>query len=147
MRYRKLRIAWCIGGLAVVLLTAFWVWNCSYSFAIYKRSPTKMVGLTSYCGGLTAFRVTWEGKWIGKQEADGWHFHTTHEVKRPSFLLFLLPSVDRQYILIPTWCLIVLSIAVAVVPIHWRFSLRTLLIATTLIAVVLDLIVWMSRTG
>ena len=31
--------------------------------------------------------------------------------------------------------------------ITWRFSLRTLLIATTLVAVVLGIIVWMSRTG
>jgi hypothetical protein len=47
---------------------------------------------------------------------------------------------------LPYWCLILISVAFAAVPwIHWRFSLRTLLIATTLIAVVLGLIVYVSQ--
>jgi hypothetical protein len=32
-----------------------------------------------------------------------------------------------------------------ILELKWRFSLRTLLIATTVVAVVLELIVWLSR--
>ena len=54
---------------------------------------------------------------------------------------------------IPLWILVVTGSLFAAAP--WilplarlrRFSLRTLLIATTLVAVVLGLIVWMTRAG
>jgi hypothetical protein len=48
----------------------------------------------------------------------------------------------------PIWLPIILlcSIgAVAWLPLRFRFSLRTLLIATTLVAVVLGIVVWTSR--
>ena len=45
---------------------------------------------------------------------------------------------------IPFWFLVMLSAAVGTIPwLTYRFSLRTLLIATTLVAVVLGLIVWL----
>ncbi len=48
---------------------------------------------------------------------------------------------------LPIWSLVVPMAILAAVPwIRWRFSLRTLLIATTLVAVVLGLIVWLVRT-
>ena len=44
----------------------------------------------------------------------------------------------------PYWSLVVSVSFPAVIPwIRWRFSLRTLLIVTTLVAVVLGLIVWL----
>ena len=49
---------------------------------------------------------------------------------------------------LPFWFAMLFSTSFAIVPwrrqINWRFSLRTLLIATTLIAVVLGLVVWSS---
>jgi hypothetical protein len=56
---------------------------------------------------------------------------------------------DGVRVILPYWCLALTSIAFAIAP--WisafkcRFSLRTLLIATTLVAVVLGLIVWAAR--
>jgi hypothetical protein len=50
----------------------------------------------------------------------------------------------------PMWLLTLMPICLSMAPwLRWsrRFRLRTLLIATTLVAVVLGLIVWMSRTG
>ena len=49
---------------------------------------------------------------------------------------------------VPYWFLILAAVAMAATP--WllscrRFSLRTLLIATTLVAVVLGLVVWLSN--
>jgi hypothetical protein len=44
---------------------------------------------------------------------------------------------------IPVWFAILTTATLASAPwLRWRFSLRTLLIATTLVAVVLSLIVW-----
>src|SRR6476469_5066865 len=52
----------------------------------------------------------------------------------------------RDMAVLPYWFLVSLSVIFAVGPwirqLRWRFSLRTLLIATTLVAVVLGLIVW-----
>jgi hypothetical protein len=46
----------------------------------------------------------------------------------------------------PHWIVVIVSGAVAIMPwLRWRFSLRTLLIATTVVAVVLGLIVYVSR--
>jgi hypothetical protein len=55
------------------------------------------------------------------------------------------------HIAVPHWFLIMVSATIAAIPLApWlrlRFSLRTLLLATTLIAVVLGIIVWMSRAN
>jgi hypothetical protein len=49
-------------------------------------------------------------------------------------------------LVIPYWSLVLVTPLLAVAPwIRWRFSLRTVLIATTLVAVVLGLIVYASR--
>ena len=46
----------------------------------------------------------------------------------------------------PFWCLVLLTIALSALPwLRYRFSLRTLLIATTLVALVLGLVVWAVR--
>ncbi len=51
-------------------------------------------------------------------------------------------------IYVPYWFAVVLSGALSVTSapwVRWRFSLRTLLITTTLVAMVLGLFVWLSR--
>jgi hypothetical protein len=59
---------------------------------------------------------------------------------------FKLEPTGTLLLDIPQVYLLVLSIAGAVIPwLGWQFSLRTLLIATTLIAVVLGLIAWSNR--
>jgi hypothetical protein len=47
---------------------------------------------------------------------------------------------------VPDWFLVLVSATFAVAPwLRWRFSLRTLLFATTLAALALGLIVWSVR--
>ncbi len=47
---------------------------------------------------------------------------------------------------VPCWFAVLMSATLTAVPwIRWRFSLRTLLVATTLVAVVLGLAVWAVR--
>jgi hypothetical protein len=46
----------------------------------------------------------------------------------------------------PTWVPAILAVSLAAAPwIRWRFSLRTLLIATTLIAVVMGMVIYLAR--
>jgi len=56
---------------------------------------------------------------------------------------------DRSIVFLPYWFLAIAMATSASLPwvsrCRWRFSLRTLLIATTLVAVVLGLIVYVSR--
>jgi hypothetical protein len=55
-------------------------------------------------------------------------------------------SPDVQFVSFPHWFLVLLSAAFATAPwLHWRFSLRTLLIATTLVAVVLGAVIYAVR--
>jgi hypothetical protein len=58
-------------------------------------------------------------------------------------------GVLRDGVYMPHWFLVVGFAVLSAVPwiehIHWRFTLRTLLIATTLVAIVLGLIVWAVR--
>ena len=52
-------------------------------------------------------------------------------------------SMTPQHLNIPYWIPILLTALLAIVPwFPWKFSLRTLLIATALIAVLLGLVVW-----
>jgi hypothetical protein len=53
--------------------------------------------------------------------------------------------LEQRFLMAPHWFLIGLSIAMSGLSwLRWRFRLRTLLIAMTLVAVVLGLIVWLS---
>jgi hypothetical protein len=65
------------------------------------------------------------------------------------FAFFISPKITAYAI--PHWFFVLLFTTLAAAlwihKLDWRFSLRTLLIATTLVAVVLGTIVWMSRAG
>ena len=55
------------------------------------------------------------------------------------------PGPMGQWLVVPHWFFATLAAGLAALPWFqqkWKFSLRTLLIATTLVAVVLGLIVW-----
>ena len=65
--------------------------------------------------------------------------------KSPGFDIFWL-GVDSWSLLVPHWFLVLLFATTGILSIKWsrRFSLRTLLIATTLIAVGLGIVVAFS---
>jgi hypothetical protein len=60
---------------------------------------------------------------------------------------FVLQPAGTSYeVILPYWLIVVLLAVLAALPWPpWRFSLRTLLIATTLFAVVLGLVVWAAN--
>ena len=83
-----------------------------------------------------------------------WKFFSLREsippATRPRQRLQWNINSENQDVIVPYWCLTLICGIVGAVPwilpwLRWRFSLRTLLIATTLVAVVLGLVVWLLR--
>jgi hypothetical protein len=59
---------------------------------------------------------------------------------------FYPPGMTSYEVVVPYWLSFWSAAMLGVIPwLHWRFSLRTLLIATTLVALALGLIVWSDR--
>ncbi len=149
MRFRKIRIAWSvICGIACVLLIVLWV-----------RSIWRSDSMISTPGpSAPGFRTTIFNGYI---ELD----HTTYfagpartewRLAAPSdHAPILWPHTTRggfvfgsQFLVAPLWLPLIVTGTIAAAPwIRWsnRFTLRTLLIATTLVAVVLGLVVWAAR--
>jgi hypothetical protein len=140
MRYRKLRIAWSVvWGLAAVLLIVLWVrsyWTCE-SIARWNVELSSGFGVVRfYVSSDTIY-----DRWL-------WSTIRADEVvldENVDFRTFALRrDTDGGYLNVPHWflLLVVLLSAVASWTFRWRFTLRTLLIATTLVAVVLGLAVY-----
>jgi hypothetical protein len=79
------------------------------------------------------------------------HYHKSsphyavYNYPSPSFVLRYRKSLRSIRIIFPYWFAILIAGAASVAPwIRWRFSVRTLLIATTLVGVGLGIIVWLS---
>jgi hypothetical protein len=93
--------------------------------------------------------------WFNVQDqfviGDGWIFVSNNNEDGDwpppqTFLGFQLHLGMNGDTTAPHWFAMLTALAIAATPwLRWRFSLRTLLIATTLVAVVLGLIVWLSR--
>ena len=147
-RHRKLRIAWSVGwGIVAVLVCMLWVRS-------YKRTDIlsgPLIGPRSFqaiaCSGKLAVI-------IAPYSAD-WH-HEAWMPEQSSWRRWQF-SLFRFYNSVPRtanrheWAVsfgLLITVAAAIGAASWssyRFSLRTLLIATTLVAVVLGLIVWAVR--
>jgi hypothetical protein len=153
MKHRKLRIAWSVAwGFAAGLLVVLWV--RSYWRADGLRVPTAHPILIDTIRGVVQASQFESDKITGFPP--GW-IHTTFN---PDNFLKDQPPIpswqlhwrsvgiigDRPYLSFPIWSILVLLSFVSVAPwVRWRFTLRTLLVATTLVAVGLGLIVWLAR--
>jgi hypothetical protein len=148
MRYRKLRIVWSIfWGLACVLLIVLCVWSYWHADDVTWNSDGNMYGIESAWGSLRPF-YNGTGSW-----PDAWGYRADRI--EDSQLSYVHPPFgwDDEYPVyfmayLPHWLIAIALGVCASAP--WvccrkRFSLRTLLIATTLVAVVLGMNVWLSR--
>jgi hypothetical protein len=152
-----LRITWTVFcGIACVLVVLLWVRSYWWFGAwVGPRINDYYVGLGSSPGvfdlGLYDatdqfnFSRAWSSSWTDAEE--WWSLMRVDENghvlphESPFWGFF---TYDYGFIAVPFWFAGLLSIAIAVLP--WfsgRFSLRTLLIATTLAAVLLGLVVWL----
>jgi len=152
MKYPKLRIAWSVGwGIACLLLIALWVRS-------YWRYDVFSVRINEHGQLVTSLKgeLTWDGAASLAKDSEVFHWSayrvegvTTAEsppTMRP-FLGFRWTMVGQSPLpIIPYWFPVFVLAALAAIPwFRWRFSLRTLLIAITLVAVGLGVIVWAFR--
>jgi len=152
-----LRILWTVScGLACVLLIALWVRSYWWCDIVYYRKASRALFLVRSDQGAVSY-----GNWsvrLGTMQdlpAVGWtrrQWPHREGTKVASYPLFnrVFRWFDRTVFghEIPNWFLLLLVGAAVGVPwIPWspHFSLRTLLIATTLIAAVLGFAVYAMR--
>ena len=127
MKFRKLRIAWSFGcSLATTLLVVLWVrsyWKADYIQPWRQHSVVSLRGTLFVDKGIVQTTSA-----IGDLPA-------ALQSKQYSFVPFSSGLAIRY------WTVTALTEALAIVPwLRFRFTLRTLLIATTLFAIALGLI-------
>jgi hypothetical protein len=139
---RSLRIAWSVAwGIVCVLLILLWVrsywWAITFgtgNLNLYIVFGAGVIEARYLDGGLAWF---WQSHTISPTAADF--------VKHSTVLGF---AIIENGIVVGTWSLVLISTAFTVIPwTYWstRFSVRTLLIAITLLAVGLGMVGWLSR--
>jgi hypothetical protein len=160
MKHRKLRIAWSVAwGIACVLLIVLWVRSYWWVDIVYYRPASKTLFLMRSDQGAVSC-----GDWSDRVGTMGdppslgwtrrrWPFREGTEVANCPLFKRVFRWFDATSLFgyqLPVWFPTIFFATFAVAPwivrdSHWRFSLRTLLIATTLVAVLLGLIVWLRQ--
>jgi hypothetical protein len=160
--FRGLRIAWTVMfGILCVLLIALWVrsyWICDG--VIGHISDTRLVAFDSFSGALSLSTSVWPSLPPAFTDYEPWKLNSLH-VDEEEETWFAREDVDERWafylamppnqesgILAPYWFLVLLAAALAAAPwvqrLNWRFSVRTLLIAITLVAVGLGTVIYLS---
>ena len=149
-KYRKLRIAFSgVYGILCLLLIALWVRSYSFNDILEKKTRSQLLQIHSGNGRLgfcqinpsrsrripaSSFAVLLEELSQGRAL-----------VSRPISNSRLPTGSIVSTVLVPYWLPVLLTATVAAITlIPWsrRFSLRTLLIATTVVSAVLGTLVW-----
>ena len=141
---RYLRIFWTAAcGIACVLLVVLWARSDLKWTTVVRVCQNDCVGLSSSWGDITFFKADappneQPGTWL--------MFDRNNTISLLPFPSTWIPVAKTGNVILPYWFPVLLSTALATAPwIRWRFTTRTLLIATTLVAVVLGVIVWAVR--
>jgi hypothetical protein len=140
---RLLRIAFSAGcGILCLLLIVHWVRSFRLNEIVTKEVGGKVTTIGSGTGTAYFVRIVRRPVAGMLLPPPGWRLisNTATPVER-SFMW--TSSASLTFVQLPYWCLIATCIGFAAVPwATWRFSLRTLLIVTTLTAVILGAIVY-----
>ena len=159
MRFRKLRIAWSVfWGLAAVLLIVLWVRSYFCNECIYRKVNRRTLFRSqadceffNYPGSIV-YRYWYQGSDDAEisSSTPPWRYHlcdgSSPYVTEYPIRFEYLNTPDVLSIQLPHSAIVLAFGTACSIPwIRWRFTLRTLLIATTLVAVVLGLAVWVSR--
>ena len=148
--YRKLRLTWSFGcGVLCLLLFALWMRSFWWTDSLdYPHGITGASAVTSVHGVL----IIGTGKRDNNnQSLEPAKWSTPISEWQEGFgglpEPFQLNVANKSvFVVVPHLVLILLTGAFGVLPLmRWRFSLRNLLIATTLVAVVLGLVMYISH--
>ena len=151
MKHRKLRIAWSVawGRGRCVALCVLWVrsyWCCDFIFRIDDVGPYSIIEVVGSEGGHFYFKRDVQ---LGVEQPCGWTI-AFGKPAQPVHFKWVNEQRSRK-IMLPYVFLVPILIALSAIPWYGsfqsRFSLRTLLIATTLVAVVLGLVVYAARSS
>lgn len=140
---RRLRIVWtAFFGVLCVLLVALWVRSYS-EFYFVRWNLLSIATVTNWSVNGRIHTLYWSGatpgSWVVGNVEDNLGLLTS--LNLPSFTFYHLANGGE--FAIPHGVVVLAFVASAVTPwLPWKFSLRTLLIVTTLTAVVLGLMVW-----
>lgn len=147
--HHKLRIVWTafFGVLAILLCLLCLRTRYSHDIITGPLSSTKQFAINSRNYGV--------GVVIGSIANEEWqHYTRPPNESMPKIIQYKTALGFIQYqvtanlvrVRVPYWSLILLAALIGSIPwISFRFSLRTLLIAVTLVAVGLGFIVWMAK--
>jgi hypothetical protein len=172
MKYRKLRIVWSVvWGIICLLVVALWVRSYWKNDQIVHRvSATEYVALTAMRGQI-AIGGSNDQMYVSRFQRDYWinlgfSIQAWDTKKGSPFVVFNAsepygfvnfpyyrspawvgsPGSTSYELSIPYWLLVLTLSSFSAIPwLKWRFSLRTLLIAMTLVAVGLGLAVYALR--
>jgi hypothetical protein len=155
MRFRKLRTAFSATCLiACVLLIVLWVRSYWWHDGLMVRLVnTRFVSIMSGFGNLVVSVGDNGGigddRWsYGSRRFDSKRKGSVDNDKKPLYTGVSLKRVrfgNATGIVVPHLFAVLFSAALATAPwLRWRFTLRTLLIATTLVAVVLGIAVYVA---
>jgi hypothetical protein len=161
MKFRKLRIAWVLCGVTCVLLIVLWASSLNHIYKAYARIYDQYIEVSALRGRFGLQFVTERHNWTMHDRLGLFRkaVDSTYSQSYPvdvaatlgfSFQHFYPPGANSSLQVwrgtVPCWFLIAVCCGLAPLSfIPSRFSLRTLLIATTLVAVALGLAVYVAR--
>jgi len=155
MKYRKLRIAWSVAwGVACLLLVALWVrshTNCDIVFNVTGSGQVSTFGSNRGTVYLSNMFIPAEALAIRPVPFSGGWKHASNEpydYNDGKGMYDLVLTSSRTSLRVPNYVLVAVTVAIAAAPwLRWspRFSLRTMLIGMTLLAVGLGWAVYALR--
>jgi hypothetical protein len=150
MKYRKLRIAWSVAwGIVAALLWVLWVrsywwWDEYYIPDPFRAKTNTVYGVLTADIGL-ASNTNNEWNWQ-PTSTDVLFSRRTLSRNLSHFYRF---EFSKHWVCVPLWTLFAIPAAIGAgswLPYsRWRFSVRTLLIVTSLVAVILGILFCATR--
>jgi hypothetical protein len=143
---RALRITWtAFWGIAALLLIALWV-RSYWRLDCVRRTDTRLMftSIFSNSGTIEIYRADTQQFPDFADAPSDWEYETRSSIKQGERFRY---QYDRSQIdlRVSIWLPSLLLASIAIAPwirLSYSFSLRTLLVAITLIAVGLGLVVW-----
>jgi hypothetical protein len=151
MTYRKLRIAWSVlCGMLCLLLVVLWVRSYLYHDIVALSWNSKQgIRIDAVSGGATFMYIDWRSRgnlkaWsVVSLSLDKFQFFPISGDDEVIAGLLFQRLTDGYVVILPFWFFTPMTGIAAAIPWLWRFSLRTLLIGMTLIAILLGIAVAM----